>query len=143
MDNQRFIEEIESIRAQDPRYALDTYVFVCEALQHASRMLEKPRSGPDRHVSPGELLEGIRKYALQEFGPMARTVFTAWGVTRTEDFGNVVFNMVEREIFGKTGSDKREDFAEGYDFEDAFTKPYLPRGRRDRPRSNRPRPRMP
>lgn len=145
MDNQHFVDEIDSIRDTDPRYELDAYVFVCEALQYTSRMLDKPRSGPDRHVSPIELLEGIRKYALQEFGPMARTVFGTWGITRTGDFGNVVFNMIDREIFGKTGTDKPEDFADGYAFEDAFTKPYLPTGRPGPQRSTRPRgrPRLP
>jgi uncharacterized repeat protein (TIGR04138 family) len=88
------------------------------------RCLEKPR-----HVSGQELLAGIREFALAEFGPMAKTVLNSWGITRTEDFGEIVFNMVEIGLLGRTDKDSREDFANGYDFEEAFRKPFLPSGK--------------
>jgi len=84
-----------------------------------------------RHVSGQELLEGLRRFALDQFGPMAKTVFDHWGVRRCEDFGEIVFNMVEKGILGKTDQDSREDFRGGFDFEEAFVKPFQPSARRD------------
>jgi len=89
-------------------------------------MLSKPTEGPERHVSGQELLDGIRKYALQEYGPLSRTVLAQWGITTTDDFGQMVFNLVQKGILGKTEQDKIEDFKNGYDFNVAFRKPFLP-----------------
>ena len=73
-----------------------------------------------------ELLEGIKAYALDEFGPMAYTVFSEWGVHGSQDFGEIVFNLVESGRLGKTENDSREDFKNGYLFEEAFLKPFEP-----------------
>ena len=81
------------------------------------------RSEP-RHVNGGELLDGIRDLALNRFGPMAKTVFQQWGVERTEDFGEIVFQLVEQGLLGKTEADKRSDFARGYDFDDTFVRDF-------------------
>ena len=89
-------------------------------------MLNKPAQGAQRHVTGGELLDGIRKYALNEFGPMAKTVFTAWGIRACADFGQLVFNLVNKGILGKTDQDTLQDFTHGYDFDAAFCAPYRP-----------------
>jgi uncharacterized repeat protein (TIGR04138 family) len=89
----------------------------------------KENKGEMRHVSGQELLGGIRDYALAQFGPMTKMVFEEWGIKRCEDFGEIVFNMVEIGLLGKTDQDSREDFANGYDFDDAFRKPFLPASR--------------
>jgi uncharacterized repeat protein (TIGR04138 family) len=77
-------------------------------------------------VAGPELLEGVRLYALKEFGPMAMTVFSHWGIERCEDIGNMVFNLIGAGIFGKTEQDSIEDFKAVYDFSDAFVKPFQP-----------------
>jgi uncharacterized repeat protein (TIGR04138 family) len=79
-----------------------------------------------RHVSGQELLGGIRQFALEQFGPMAQTVFEDWGVRNCQDFGEIVFNMVEIGLLAKRDTDSREDFLAGYDFQEAFRKPFLP-----------------
>lgn len=112
-------ELLQDILNRDPRYAAEAYAFVRVGLSHTVRRLEKPR-----HVSGQELLDGIREFALAEFGPMAKTVLNNWGIMRTEDFGEIVFNMVENGLLGKTEKDSRADFANGYDFEAAFRKPF-------------------
>ena len=88
-------------------------------------MAKENRDQP-RHVTGQELLEGIRGYALTQFGPMVELVFAEWGVHRCEDFGEIVFNMVDIGLLGKTEQDSREDFQNGYNFHDAFRKPFLP-----------------
>ena len=58
--------------------------------------------------------------------PLTLTVFDHWGIRETRDFGEIVFNLVENNLLAKTEKDTREDFAAGFDFDDAFTAPYLP-----------------
>ena len=122
-----FEEAIEQIAAQDRRYHREAYCFLREALNHTQKMTGKlPKKNEIRHVSGQELLNGIREYALQQFGPMTLTVLHEWGIQCCMDFGEIVFNMVESKLLAKTEQDSREDFRKGYDFHDAFRKPFLP-----------------
>ena len=125
-----FEETVEQIVAKDPRYRRDAYYFVREALDHTQKMIGKlPKKQEVRHVTGQELLKGIREYALQRFGPMTVTVLEEWGVRHCEDFGEVVFNMVETKLLAKTEQDSRDDFKSAYDFDEAFRKPFLPSGK--------------
>ena len=65
-------------------------------------------------------------YALEQFGPLAKTVLNAWGVRRCRDFGDIVFNLIEYNVFSKTENDRREDFTDIFDFEEAFVRPFQP-----------------
>jgi uncharacterized repeat protein (TIGR04138 family) len=123
-----FDEELEKIVAKDSRYPREAYVFVREALDHTQKSATKPAKdeGP-RHVSGQELLAGIRDYALQQYGPMTLTVLTEWGIVRCEDFGEIVFNMVDNALLAKTDKDSRDDFKGGYDFSKAFHDPFVPK----------------
>lgn len=122
-----FQEAVEQIARNDSRYHEHAYYFLREALDFSIKAMNKPAQGPGRHVSGQELVEGIRQFALQEFGPLSKTVLARWGVHRCEDFGELVFNLVEAGVLGKTEQDRKEDFAGGYDFDAAFRKPYRPR----------------
>ena len=134
-----FRSRLRSLCERDPRYDMEAYLFIREALDFTVQKLKKPAEGKGRHVTGQELLEGIRAYALQEFGPMALTVFRHWGISKTGDFGEIVFNLVEAELLGKTDDDTRADFSGGYDFEEAFAAPFLPRkpGKKRRRSSSR------
>jgi uncharacterized repeat protein (TIGR04138 family) len=114
-----FLEVVEEIVTKDPRYKVEAYDFVMSALNYTQSKLDKPR-----HVSGRELLEGIREYGLELFGLMTLTVFENWGVKRTEDFGNIVFNVLDAGLLSKTDEDSIEDFKDGYDFKEAFDKDY-------------------
>lgn len=57
---------------------------------------------------------------------MSLTVLTEWGITRCEDFGEIVFNMVEHKLLSKTDEDSREDFRSIYTFKEAFERPFRP-----------------
>jgi uncharacterized repeat protein (TIGR04138 family) len=112
---------------RDPRYAYEAYEFVFQALNHTQKMLgRQPRAEqageaePHHHVKGPELLEGIRDLALREFGLMARTVFRLWGIERTDDFGDIVFNLVESNLMSKTTEDCRADFHAVYDLDQAL-----------------------
>jgi uncharacterized repeat protein (TIGR04138 family) len=134
MQKLNFAEAVDEIARADGRYDRDAYYFVREGLDFTIKTLKKDTRGAGRHVSGQELLDGLRRFALDQFGPMAKTVLSFWGVKQCEDFGEIVFCMVDKGILGKTEQDTREDFKDGYDFNEAFVKPYQPPpGTRSRP----------
>jgi len=118
-------EDLQKIVAADPRYSFDAYVFVQEALTHTQHALGRNKTD-QKHVGGKELLEGIRLYALKSFGPMVPTILEEWGIRSCDDFGAIVFNMIEHKVASKTDTDSLDDFKNGYDFNDAFRKPFLP-----------------
>jgi len=123
---------IVELLKEDSRYAFDAYVFVFEALGYAQNVLgmgevaasepsEAPRSeSPERHVTGQQLCEAIRRFALEQYGYMAKDVLASWGVHSTSDFGEIVFNLIRIGQMRKTTQDSREDFDGVYDFETAF-----------------------
>jgi uncharacterized repeat protein (TIGR04138 family) len=121
-----FAEALVSIVASDPRYQRDAYVFLRDALDFTTKQQKKVKGVSVRHVTGPELLDGVRRYALKEFGPMVMTVFENWGVRSCEDIGNIVFNLIGAGVFGKTEEDSIEHFKNVYDFEEAFVKPFAP-----------------
>lgn len=110
------------------RYHPDAYRFVFEALQYMQEKLRKPKleaaEDESAHITGQELLEGVRELGLRKFGLMARSVFRHWGVTTTEDFGRIVFELVDRGEMRKTDRDRISDFLGVYDFEDALDESY-------------------
>jgi uncharacterized repeat protein (TIGR04138 family) len=133
MQNVSFDEIVERIVDTDRRFQPGAYEFLREALDFTQQQAASDGIEVQRHVTGQQLLEGIREFALREFGPMAMTVFNAWGVTRCEDFGDIVFNLIEHQVLKKTERDSRADFKGGYDFEAAFCHPFLPASRRSVP----------
>ena len=121
-----FAEALDSIVATDPRYQREAYIFLRDALDFTTKQQKKAKGTTVRHVSGPELLDGVRNYALKEFGPMVPTVFESWGIRSTEDIGHMVFNLINAGIFGKTDEDSIEDFKNIYDFQEAFVKPFAP-----------------
>ena len=126
--NRDFNEVIRTIRKDDPRYKRGAYYFLRQALDYSLRELHK-RGELDKtnHLTGQQLLEGIRLFAIEQYGPMARTVLEDWGVKDCRDFGNIVFNLVDCKVLGKTDQDSPEDFAKGYSFSAAFDKPFKPK----------------
>lgn len=106
---------IDYICDQDVRYKRDVYDFVMEALNYTQKRFRRVK-----HVTGEELLEGIRLFSMEKFGPMALTVLNHWGVQCTEDFGCIVFNLVENKILSKTDEDSVQSFKKGFDFQEAF-----------------------
>jgi len=121
-----FQEAVEKISREDTRYHVEAYAFLRDALDATLKRRKKSKKDVPSHVSAAELLEGFRLHSLQECGPMAITVFEYWGVRSCEDVGNLVFNLVNAGVFGKTDDDTLESFRAGYDFQEAFVAPFRP-----------------
>jgi uncharacterized repeat protein (TIGR04138 family) len=135
MHNPDFVEIVTLICKEDSRFDRKAYDFVRMGLDHTVKELRKKeasRAERSRHVSGPELLEGLRAYALDQFGPLAKTVLNAWGVKRCRDFGDIVFNLIDYNVFSKTENDRREDFADIFDFDEAFVKPFQASKQRSR-----------
>jgi len=110
---------LSEIYDSDNRYRPDAYEFVLEALNFTQKRYRR-----SKHVTGDELLEGIKELLMERFGPMALTVLRYWRVYATEDFGNIVFNLVEKRVLSKTEEDNIEGFRNKYDFEEVFDKGY-------------------
>lgn len=115
---------IEQIAAEDGRYMPQAFHFVREALDYKLRQL-----GEFRHLSAEELLDGVRQLALEQFGLMARVVLEQWGVTSTEDVGEIVYLLIDHGLLFKSPEDSKEDFKGVYDFREAFDESYRVPGR--------------
>ena len=104
--------------ASDPRYAKAAYLFVQEGLARARKMFWEP--GKPEHMSGAQLLEGLRELAIESFGKRAKATLNGWGIFKCEDFGEIVFNLIEANLLVKQEGDTRKDFQGGYDFDTAF-----------------------
>ncbi len=124
MADTSFEDAVQHSLRQDSRYDAGAYEFVRESLHAAVKRFCNGDEG--RHVGGQELLEGVREHALKEYGPMALFILHLWGVKEGLDVGNIVYNLIGAGYFGKSQGDSLDDFVGGYDFEEAFTKPFLP-----------------
>jgi uncharacterized repeat protein (TIGR04138 family) len=140
-----FRDELARIIAGDPRYSIEAYAFVLEALNHAKHQkvkgkahgTDKDRAAePDRdrgaassspkksrvsgHVTGRALCEAVRRLALRQYGLLAATVLDHWGVRSTSDIGDIVYNLIAAGDLEKTPSDSRSDVDDLFDFETAL-----------------------
>jgi len=119
-----FEQAVALILKRDKRFDAHAYFFLKDALDFTLNRIAQTNGGKPRHVSGQELLLGFRDHALDQFGPMALTLFTEWGVRKCSDVGDMVFELIAEEVFGKQDSDSLEDFSEIFDFEEALTSPF-------------------
>lgn len=126
MHTSAFQDAITTIVQRDTRFDPDAYFFLKEALDFTAKRAKEESKKETHHVSGPELLTGFRDFALEQFGPMANTLLREWGVKSCYHVGEMVFALIGEQVFGKQDSDTLEDFADLYDFEDAFVKPFLP-----------------
>jgi len=109
---------VSEILLVDKRYSFDAYPFILAALDYT---LEKKKNNErKRHISGQEFLDGIKEFAPAQFGPMTRSVLNHWGIRQTRDFGEIVFNMVDAGLMGKTEEDSIEDFIDVFDMDEVF-----------------------
>ena len=112
----------------EPRYSYEAYQFVCDAVNFTQdrlgRVLEDDDRDGDQHVSGGELLRGACTLAVQEFGLMAPVVLKLWGLRTTDDFGELVFRLIEAEMLSKSDRDDPEDFRDLFDIEKALAEEF-------------------
>ena len=127
MQNSSFADALDGIARRDTRFDREAYVFLRDALEFTvKKRRAKGRKEETQDVPVSELLDGLRLYALKEYGPMSMLVLESWGVRSCEDIGQLVFNLVEAGVFSKTDRDTTEEFHNGFDFDEAFLVPFRP-----------------
>ena len=117
--DEEFYRIISTICNQDSRYYPEAYEFVMEALSFSQNKFRK-----FKHISGEELLTGIKALLLKKFGPMTLPVLKHWGIKTTDDFGNIVYNLVKNKVLAKDTQDNYESFKNAYDFDEVFIKGY-------------------
>jgi uncharacterized repeat protein (TIGR04138 family) len=121
-------DPIQELARKDGRFAPEAFRFLFDSLEVAIRIAGKAEeSGTERHVTGREVLDGLRRQALDTFGPLAPEVWSAWGVHETLDWGRIVFLLVDAGLLNRQESDTIDDFRDGFDFHAAFVKDYRPR----------------
>jgi uncharacterized repeat protein (TIGR04138 family) len=139
------ISPLVKLLCEDRRYKLEAYQFVRLGLSYAQEVLGlggEPAAGgaePEqsdeevddedaprrpRHVSGQDLCVALRKLAQEQYGLMAKLVLASWGVRATSDFGEIVYNLIKIGEMSKSDGDRRADFDDVYDFEQAFVREY-------------------
>ncbi len=124
-------QDLQAIAKRTP-YPLDAFLYVQRGLDFTVRsihgeldaqsdaLFEDGQDIPTRHISGAELCDGLRQFAINEYGQLARSVLRRWNIRGCEDFGRIVFAMVEAGLMHKTDEDRLEDFHGLFDFSNAF-----------------------
>jgi uncharacterized repeat protein (TIGR04138 family) len=126
MQAMQFEQSVVSILKRDKRFDPHAYFFLKDALDFTLKRIAESNGGQARHVSGPELLAGYRDFALEQFGPMASTLMEEWSIRKCQDVGDMVFHLIEEQVFGKQESDRKEDFSEVFDFQESLIAPFLP-----------------
>ncbi len=113
--DEEIVARIEKLAERRGTYRPEAYFWLLRALEFSRRKFQ--RTG---HVTGRELLEGARLLALEDYGPMALEVFSHWGLSRSEDIGRMVFDLIDEGLLNRTEEDQIEDFAGIYDFRQVF-----------------------
>ncbi len=108
---------------QTAPYRPEAFEFVRDGIGHTVAILNRAtESGDSRHVSGQELCMGLCDLAKDRYGPLARAVLASWNVHRTEDFGRIVFKLVEAGLLSTTERDTLDDFRGVLDFDETFAR---------------------
>ena len=106
-------------------YSLEAFLFLQRGLDYTVRQIYGEPAENDqpqrRHITGKQLCCGLRDYAIQEYGLLALTVMRRWRITRCEDFGRIVFELVDAGLMQRSQGDTIEDFIDVFDFAEAFT----------------------
>lgn len=111
---------LDRILAREPRYPERAYLFVLAGIEYIQAQLPARR-----HVTGAELAWGCRDLAVKQFGLLAPSVLDYWRITTTEDFGRIVFTLVDVGLLMTQPEDRLEDFLNVYDFADAFSATHI------------------
>ncbi len=120
--NTEFDFIVDEILAKDSRYGDEAYYFLMEALAFTKKKLKRKR-----HVNGEELLEGVKDYLMDRYGPLAINVLKHWGITSTDDIGNIVTNLVQNKVLNQSDEDDIKSFVGAYNFDDVFRQGYRKR----------------
>ena len=115
ISNVEFLRKISELADEDGRYAKEAYLFILAGLEYTLSQINERR-----HLTGQELSWGIASYARDQYGYLAKTVLYYWGIQKTNDFGEIVYLLIDKGLMGKTEEDQKEDFFDVFDFDMEF-----------------------
>ncbi len=125
--------ELKDVMEQAGGYSPACFPFIRDGLAHTvemvhgnpadQTMLELGLAEDSRHVCGRELCIGLRDFAIDRYGMLAKSVLNKWGIHCTRDFGNIIFAMVDVGLMRTTDEDCIEDFDAVFEFDDVFCDP--------------------
>ena len=117
---------IQMVIEEQGLYPVEAFEFVQRGVTFTSEQVHANQTDTtvSRHVSGRQLCEGLREFAQLQWGLLARLVLQFWNINATEDFGRIVFTLIEHGGLAKTEEDTLEDFKNVYDFNKAFAGEY-------------------
>lgn len=115
ISNIELLRKIAIISEKNGKYSKESFLFILASLEYTLSKLTKRR-----HLTGQELSKGIAEYAREQYGYLAKTVLNNWGLYTTLDYGEVVYLLINGGLMNKTEDDKKEDFADAYDFNKEF-----------------------
>ncbi len=128
------VHPLIKLLCEDRRYKLDGYQFVRSGLEYAQEVLELGRAEDTtlaegevrrvRHVTGQDLSQALKQYAHNQYGFMAKLVLADWGIRTTSDFGEIVYNLIKIGEMTKSPEDRREDFDDVFEFEQALVREF-------------------
>jgi uncharacterized repeat protein (TIGR04138 family) len=124
IEEDSFEDTVEQIVARNDRYDRKAYLFVRDSLRLTVESAIK--GGHPSDVQATDVLNGLRESAVEQFGPMAKFVLEEWGIHSCQDFGEILFNLAEAGFLANSAKGCRTAFGNGFDFDTALRKPFLP-----------------
>ncbi len=120
--NQTERKTLEQVVSECGRYPIEAFEFVRMGLNHTVQRVhgDSTKADESHHVSGQQLCRGLRDFALARYGVMTHAVLNHWHIYRTQDFGRIVFAMVDNKLMQKTDEDNIRDFDDVFDFRSAF-----------------------
>ncbi len=109
-------KNLEQIAKEDSRYCISAIRFVYEGLGYTAKNV----ATEPKHVSGQTLCKGLRELAVEKWGRLAMLVLSRWGITTTNDFGEIVYLMIRHEWMSAQPADSIDDFNDVYDFKTVF-----------------------
>ncbi|MBN1983626.1 MAG: hypothetical protein JW795_18970 [Chitinivibrionales bacterium] len=105
------------VSGRDHRYTIQAYDFILAGLN-----FYHTKAGESRHFGGQELSLGFLEFAQKQYGPLAHMVLNSWGIYTTDDFGSIIFNLIEIKLIKKNENDSIDDFKNIVDMTTFFQK---------------------
>lgn len=119
-----FEEIVDRFLIEDPRYPLKAYLFVRDGFEEITDEQEDDAESKNKQLSAKNLSIGLKNYALDKYGPMASFILREWGINATEDFGEIVYNLIDMGLFSQSKGDKKSDFLSLFDLQKELKRPF-------------------
>ena len=147
-------DDLAGVLARDARYEFDAYILVLQAFELVRRAHKlqlkrqreasgegagRKRAGGKRrevvHIPGQNLCLGVKNLALRQYGDLALPMLRQWGLHSTSDIGTIVYNLIASGDLEASPTDRRADFDDVFDFEQAMgpSRKIKRRSRKDKP----------